>query len=269
MRDQLVPYVEANPKLPTYKKAREVLLAALKASGWDVVTWSRGSTLKTPYATHDTGRRACRVWFKAQAMYWQSGGAPFSLGAASSTHMDIRQLAAVVDTGKWQADDLTTYLVSKLCERATDNPALPVLEQLDLAGERVALAINLHRCRAGKPIPAGAACFSVRDKPSSGSKVRGYLHGATLRDVEFVVNQRSLERIQKKESREVCCFVVGTVVRPRCAEIGRTKPAKWVPIRFNPFRAPCFTRPDGKCAVSAELAVLAKKEVAAYGVRTG
>ncbi len=148
------------------------------------------------------------------------------------------------------------------------NPALPVLEQLDLAGERVALAINLHRCRPSKPIPPGAACFSVRKKPSSGSKVLGYLRDVVLTDVEFVVNAKSLERIQKKKSREVCCFVVGTVVRPRAPRAMSTTATSWQPVSFNPFRAPCFTTAQGACAVSAELAALRGKEVSAYGVRT-
>jgi hypothetical protein len=149
------------------------------------------------------------------------------------------------------------------------NPSpLPKLEPLDLAGRRVALAINLHRCRPGKPIPEGAACFSVREKPRSSSKVLGYAERLVLKDVEFVVNERSLERIERRGTREVCCFVVGTVLRPRAAELKGACACDWTPIHFNPFRAPCFTTPRGKCAVSARYAAMVGKSVAAEGVRT-
>jgi len=151
---------------------------------------------------------------------------------------------------------------------AEDNPALPLLEPLDLAGQRVALAINLHRCRPGKSIPKGAACFSVRAKPRSSSKVLGYADRLVLKDVEFVVNERSLDRIQGRGTREVCCFVVGTVVRPRAPELKGACACDWTPIKFNPFRAPCFTTPEGKCAVSARYAAMVGKSVAAEGVRS-
>lgn len=168
------------------------------------------------------------------------------------------------------AKRIPASLRAQLVPYVEANPAPPVLEQLDLAGERVALAINLHRCRPSKPVPPGAACFSVRRKPSSTSKVLGYLADVVLSDVEFVVNRKSLERIQKKKSREVCCFIVGTVTRPRDPAVSTTATARhesWQAIRFNPFRAPCFTTARGNCAVAAELAALRGKEVVAYGVR--
>lgn len=161
------------------------------------------------------------------------------------------------------------YVALEKMERELEsNPALPLLEPLDLAGQRVALAINLHRCRPGKSIPKGAACFSVRAKPRSSSKVLGYAERLVLKDVEFVVNERSLDRIQGRGTREVCCFVVGTVVRPRAPELKGACACDWTPIKFNPFRAPCFTTPEGKCAVSARYAAMVGKSVAAEGVRS-
>jgi hypothetical protein len=154
------------------------------------------------------------------------------------------------------------------CMLMLANPSPPPkLEALDLAGRKVALAINLHRCRPGKPIPDGAACFSVREKPRSSSKVLGYVDRVVLKDVKFVVNERSLERIQNRGTREVCCFVVGTVMRPRAPELKGACACEWTPIHFNPFRSPCFTTPKGKCAVSARYAAMVDKAVAAEGVK--
>lgn len=272
----------AKAKRPTYAKAKEVLLDALeRAPGWEVTRWSRGRALKTPYAEHGWGRHACRMWFKTQSIYYQRNGPPFSLNAAHSIHTDPRMLAEVVISGKMTADALGEMLAERVCEEPVDNPGClpclamlanpsppPKLEALDLAGRTVALAINLHRCRPGKPIPEGAACFSVREKPRSSSKVLGYVDRVVLKDVKFVVNERSLERIQNRGTREVCCFVVGTVMRPRAPELEGACACDWTPIHFNPFRSPCFTTPKGKCAVSARYAAMVDKAVAAEGVKS-
>ncbi len=53
---------------PTFRQKRDELLAGLRAAGWDVTTFSRGRTLKIPYATSPDGE--VRFWFKPQAIYY-------------------------------------------------------------------------------------------------------------------------------------------------------------------------------------------------------
>lgn len=140
---------------------------------------------------------------------------------------------------------------------------IPVIDPLFLLGQRVAVSVNLHKCRPGSPVPEDAPCFAVRvltgrRKASSSIRVEGYTDRIVLGDVEFVVRERDLARIQERGSREVCCFTVGTVMRPGDPRL----PARgWLKVAFNPFRAPCFTDPDGECVTAAEYAILGHKRI--------
>jgi hypothetical protein len=140
---------------------------------------------------------------------------------------------------------------------------IPVIDPLTLLGERVAVSVNLHKCRPGKPVPSDAPCFAVRvlvgrRKASSSIPVAGYVDRLVLGDVEFVVRERDLARIQERGTREVCCFTTGVVLRPGDPRL----PARgWLKVSFNPFRAPCFTDPDGECVASARFAILGHKRI--------
>lgn len=74
----------------TFPQARAEILALLKKKDWDVVP-----NLKVPHATL-RGRPGIRLWFKAQAVYYEKGSAPFNFGSAHtvSYDLDIRKMSA-------------------------------------------------------------------------------------------------------------------------------------------------------------------------------
>lgn len=69
----------------TYAKAREALLAALPALGWEVKAIGQQGKLKVPYASKD----GYRVWFKAQAVHMTIG-----TSGQLSLWCDIRRMTA-------------------------------------------------------------------------------------------------------------------------------------------------------------------------------
>lgn len=118
----------------------------------------------------------------------------------------------------------------------------------DLLGEHVSVHYNLNKCRPGKPPKEGETCFVVKDKPSG--KVKGYVKSIALEDVETVVRAGTLARIRKRETREVCCFIRGTVVRESAVR------GELLEGAFNPFRDACFyVRESGMCVDTARFAV--------------
>lgn len=126
-------------------------------------------------------------------------------------------------------------------QRAKQLTRKPTLEEAELDGSRLAFAFNLNKCvRAKHPAP-DEPCFSVRAKPRSGSRVLGYIRRALLHDVIYWVDPRSRQRILDKGAREVCCYVVGTVVDSTSARSADTLGADgWSALGFNPFKKGCF-----------------------------
>lgn len=117
----------------------------------------------------------------------------------------------------------------------------PRLEEAELDGSRLAFAFNLNKCvRAKHPAP-DEPCYSVRAKPRSGSRVLGYIRRVLLHDVIYWVDRRSRQRILDKGAREVCCYVVGTVVDSASARGADALGTDgWSALGFNPFKQGCF-----------------------------
>jgi hypothetical protein len=78
------------PKKPdtsrTYAKAKNEILDALDNDGWKMSNRS----LKVPHATSPSKR--LRLWFKTQSVYVSGGVPPYTLGNASSMHIDVRKV---------------------------------------------------------------------------------------------------------------------------------------------------------------------------------
>jgi hypothetical protein len=138
----------------------------------------------------------------------------------------------------------------------------------EFAGRQVAVALNLHRCKVGQPKEEGEACFSIRAKPSSGSKVLGYVPEVWLEDVSFFVRPAGVERIQESGVRNVCCYVVGTVISARSPKV--TKKNGWSTVRLDAFGDGCFYRATtGSCVRAAKYARVRDRKIEAFGVRNG
>jgi len=71
----------------TFAKAREELIAHLRATGWAI-----SGPLKVPHATSPDG--VTRLWFKPQAVYFSTGNS-HTLGDARSLWVDIRKVSPV------------------------------------------------------------------------------------------------------------------------------------------------------------------------------
>jgi hypothetical protein len=137
---------------------------------------------------------------------------------------------------------------------------IPELHGSEFIGMRVAVAFNLHKARSTEPQP-GEFIYTVREK--AGGKVLAHVDEIALVDVTPKILPGSLRRIKERKVREVCCYLVGTVVRP--AEVPKRGRQT---IRFNPFKADCFTAKDGRCVWSAEY-VLFTEGRRTLGVRLG
>lgn len=138
----------------------------------------------------------------------------------------------------------------------------------EFLGRQVAVALNLHRCRVGQPKEKGEACFSIREKPTSGSKVLGYVPEVWLEDVSFFVRPAGVEKIQESGVRNVCCYVVGTVIGSRSAKVAKKN--GWTTIRLDAFGDGCFYRATtGSCVRTAKYARIRDRSVQAFGARNG
>ncbi len=138
----------------------------------------------------------------------------------------------------------------------------------DFAGRQVAVALNLHKCRVGQPKEKGEACFSIRDKPSTSSKVLGYVPEVWLENVSFFVRPSEVEQIKETGVRTVCCYVVGTVIGSRSAKVAKKN--GWTTVRLDAFGEGCFYRAStGSCVRSAKYARIRNRSVQAFGARNG
>lgn len=141
-----------------------------------------------------------------------------------------------------------------------------------LAGQRVAVAFNLNRCRRGSDPKPGESCFTVLELRASGrpSKVRlGYVQRIALGNIRTDIDRGAFARIQRTEQREVCCTIVGTVIPwPRK---GRVNPASTRRATFNPFVRECFYTLEGggriRCFDRAEIALFKERSMAVIGPR--
>ncbi len=110
--------------------------------------------------------------------------------------------------------------------------AIPLKSWQEFKGERVYVAYNLHACRVGSTPKPGEACFTLRYKP--GGKVQAHLTEISLADITPKILPGTLQAIQRKGSRQVCCYIEGTVVNPQHVK-GRK-----VQASFNPFEGETF-----------------------------
>lgn len=130
------------------------------------------------------------------------------------------------------------------------------------------MAFNRHQCTPSKPKKAGELCFSIREKPSSSSKVLGYAKEVWLEDVQFFANERGVERIQETGVRNVCCFVVGTLIAKRPARVAKKN--GWAAVRFNAETKGCFhDAKSGACVRSAKYARLFDRHIETFGNTRG
>ena len=130
------------------------------------------------------------------------------------------------------------------------------------------MALNLRRCRNDQPVHKGEACFSVRAKPESGSKVLAYVPEIWLEDVSFFVRASPLRRIQETGTRGVCCFVVGTVISKRSPKVLERK--GWSAVRVDVFDEGCFYRAStGACVRTAKFARIRERSIQAFGLSDG
>lgn len=84
--------------------------------------------------------------------------------------------------------------------------------------------------------------WSVR----AGKRVVRHVAEAALRDARFVVHAAAVARVQARQVREVCAFVVGTpIVAPLYASAVR--------VTFDPFEAAAFLTEDGTPVLRASL----------------
>lgn len=137
-----------------------------------------------------------------------------------------------------------------------------------LQGRRVAVAYNLHRCRRDQPRRRREACFSLRNKPSSSSKVLGYREEVWLEDAIFFVRPAAVKRIQESGTRNVCCYVVGTLMGSRPRRLVRK--TGWSAVRLDVFDEGCFYRAStGACVHSAKFVHLHERSIRALGLKNG
>jgi hypothetical protein len=110
--------------------------------------------------------------------------------------------------------------------------AIPIKSWREFEGEHVYVAYNLHTCRVGSPLQPGEACFTLRYKP--GGKVQAHLTEISLSDITPKILPGTLQSIRRQGSRQVCCYIEGTVVNPKHVQ-GRK-----VQASFNPFEGDTF-----------------------------
>lgn len=110
--------------------------------------------------------------------------------------------------------------------------AIPIKSWREFEGEYVYVAYNLHACRVGSTPKRGEACFTLRYKP--GGKVQAHITKISLEDITPKILPGTLQAIRDKGSRQVCCYIAGTVVNPNSVK-GRK-----VQASFNPFEGDMF-----------------------------
>jgi hypothetical protein len=79
------------PSRPTFDSHRKMLLAGLRAKGWDVHDYGPRGPLKVPHATSPSGDT--RLWFKAQSIHMNDlGSDPRNMEGTHSLSPDIREI---------------------------------------------------------------------------------------------------------------------------------------------------------------------------------
>lgn len=149
------------------------------------------------------------------------------------------QLARYVEKNRYVIERRVQRALAE--QRAKQMTEKPRLTESELAGARLAFAFNLNKCvRAKNPTP-DEPCYSVRAKPRSGSRVLGYIRRVVLNDVIYWVDSRSRQRILRNGAREVCCYVIGTVVDSSTDDGASALATEgWSTLGFNPFTRGCF-----------------------------
>lgn len=150
----------------------------------------------------------------------------------------------------------------------------PTINANDLAGRSVAVAYNLHECPAGSSPAPGETCYTIRAKPRA--RVEFVTSAIALEHVRFWVSRASLRSIRKKGQREVCCYLLGTVVSMQSPDfVGHARDHDaWTQIRFSPHRDDGFvTAPlDGsspRLVTEARYVLMAARVTLATGVVFG
>ena len=110
-----------------------------------------------------------------------------------------------------------------------------------LIGETVKVYRNLHRDTWSLMAAAG---------PRRG-RVVGYSDAVELANPVLTVSEASRQRAIRERTRNVHAFVVGRVLAP-----GSLDRSELVRVRYNPFRAGCFTDPVGACVFEGGVARL-------------
>ena len=110
-----------------------------------------------------------------------------------------------------------------------------------LIGQQVKVYRNLHRDTWSLMAAAG---------PEKG-RVIGYSDAVELADPILTVSAASRQRVLRERRRNVHAFVSGRVLPP-----GTLRRAALVRVRYNPFRAGCFTDPVGACVFGGGAAQL-------------
>ena len=110
-----------------------------------------------------------------------------------------------------------------------------------LIGETVKVYRNLHRDTWSLMATTG---------PRRG-RVIGYSDAVELADPVLTVSEASRQRAIRERTRNVHAFVIGRVLAP-----GMLSGAELLRVRYNPFRAGCFTDPVDACVFEGGVAKL-------------
>jgi hypothetical protein len=107
-------------------------------------------------------------------------------------------------------------------------------------GQRVKVYRNLHK---------DTWSLLATEGPQKG-RVIGYADEVLVTDPVLIVSEASRQRAIREQARNVHAFVVG-VMQPTTHLEGPLQR-----VRYNPFRAGCFTDPAGACVVEGTVALL-------------
>ncbi len=137
-----------------------------------------------------------------------------------------------------------------------------------LRGHTVAVVSGLPGCEGAQPKEKGAARFSIRKKPESGSKVLAYATEIWLEQVSFFVRPLSFDRRQKNGTHSARRFVVGKVIAKRSAKV--TQRNGWSSVRLDTFDQGCFYRASTGASVRrARYVRIHHRTIQAFGLRDG
>jgi hypothetical protein len=107
-------------------------------------------------------------------------------------------------------------------------------------GQKVKVYRNLHKATWS---------LMATDGPQKG-RVIGYADEVLVVDPVLTVSEASRQRAIREQARNVHAFVIGTVQATTALQGPLQR------VRYNPFRAGCFTDPAGACVVEGKAALL-------------